>query len=87
MSTTSTTINGNDQVNLPYGRLESPQFGTYDIWQEKTIVGKKSHRQDVDVNMGTKLIRLIVNRNRLSVFRRNNGRFSNSFRNSSIKWY
>lgn len=63
VATTSTTINGNDQVNLPYGRLESPHFGTYDIWQEKTIVGKKTQRQDVDVNMGTRINGLFVNRN------------------------
>jgi hypothetical protein len=51
-TTTITNTNGNDQVNLPFGRLESTHFGTYDIWQEKTIVGKKSHRHEVDVNMG-----------------------------------
>jgi hypothetical protein len=57
-TTTTATINmnGNDQVNSPYARLESTHFGTYDIWQEKTIVGKKSHRQEVDVNMGMKTI-------------------------------
>jgi hypothetical protein len=52
MSNTTTNMNGNDQVNLPYARLESTHFGTYDIWQEKTIVGKKSNRHEVDVNMG-----------------------------------
>jgi len=51
-TTTTTNINGNEQVNLPYARLESTQFGTYDIWQEKTIVGKKTPRHEVDVNMG-----------------------------------
>jgi hypothetical protein len=49
---TTTNMNGNDQVNLPFGRLESTHFGTYDIWQEKTIIGKKSQRHEVDVNMG-----------------------------------
>lgn len=51
-ATTTTNINGTDQVSLPYARLESTHFGTYDIWQEKTIVGKKTNRHEVDVNMG-----------------------------------
>jgi Leucine-rich repeat (LRR) protein len=51
-TTTTTNLNGNEQVNLPYARLESNHFGTYDIWQEKTIVGKKTNRHEVDVNMG-----------------------------------
>jgi hypothetical protein len=42
MSNPTTNMNGNDQVNLPYARLESTHFGTYDIWQDKTIVGKKN---------------------------------------------
>ena len=53
-TTTTTNMNGNDQVNLPFGRLESTLFGTYDIWQEKTIIGKKSPRHEVDVNIGTR---------------------------------
>ena len=55
MSNTTTptaSINGNESVSLPFGRLESAQFGTYDIWQEKTLVGKKTNHHDVDVNMG-----------------------------------
>jgi hypothetical protein len=46
------TDNNNDHVNLPYARLDSTYFGTYDIWQEKTIVGRKNNRREVDVNMG-----------------------------------
>ncbi|CAF1449004.1 unnamed protein product [Rotaria sp. Silwood1] len=46
-----TTSNENDHLNIPYGRLESTYFGTYDIWQEKTIIGRKSHRCKVDVNI------------------------------------
>lgn len=53
MTTTTTTINGNDQVNVPYARLESAHFGTYDIWQEKVTVGKKSNHHEVDINMGS----------------------------------
>jgi hypothetical protein len=52
---TITNINGNEQVTLPYARLESTYFGTYDIWQEKTIVGKKTNRHEVDVNMGKRI--------------------------------
>jgi hypothetical protein len=61
-NTTTTTImtttplithtNNDDHVNLPYARLDSTYFGTYDIWQEKTVVGRKNNRGDVDVNMG-----------------------------------
>jgi len=46
------TTNGNDRVNLPYARLDSTYFGTYDIWQERTLIGKKNNRREVDVNMG-----------------------------------
>jgi hypothetical protein len=56
----TTNTNGNDQVNLPFGRLESTHFGTYDIWQEKTIVGKKTHRHEVDVNMGMRKTKLLI---------------------------
>ncbi|CAF1010458.1 unnamed protein product [Rotaria sordida] len=52
-TTAATNINGNDHVHLPYARLESTHFGIYDIWQEKTIVGKKTNRHEVDVNMGS----------------------------------
>ncbi|CAF1098862.1 unnamed protein product [Adineta ricciae] len=52
-TTPSTSINGNESVSLPFGRLESAQFGTYDIWQEKTVVGKKTNHHNVDVNMGS----------------------------------
>ena len=62
-ATSTTNINGNDQANLPYGRLESNHFGTYDIWQEKTVVGKKTQRQEVDVNMGMIIVLLIENKN------------------------
>ena len=48
---TSTT---NDQVNLPYARLDSIFFGTYDIWHERTLIGRKNNRREVDVNMGKK---------------------------------
>lgn len=60
-NTTTTTIitttpiinNNNEQINLPYARLESSYFGTYDIWQEKVLIGRKNHRRDVDVNIGS----------------------------------
>lgn len=52
---TTSSINGNDQVHLPYARLESPHFGVYDVWQEKTIIGKKSKGHDVDVNIGMRI--------------------------------
>ncbi|CAF3507135.1 unnamed protein product [Adineta steineri] len=52
-TTVVTNMNGTDQVNLPYARLESTHFGTYEIWQEKTIVGKKTNHHEVDVNMGS----------------------------------
>ena len=55
MSSITANINGNDQVHLPYARLESAHFGTYDIRQEKTIIGKKNNRHEVDVNMGMKI--------------------------------
>jgi hypothetical protein len=48
----TSTNNGNDHVNLPYARLDSSFFGTYDIWQERTLVGRKNNRRDVDVHMG-----------------------------------
>ncbi|CAF1254240.1 unnamed protein product [Adineta steineri] len=55
--TTTTSIvtntNDNDHINLPYARLDSIYFGTYDIWQERTIVGRKNNRREVDVNMGS----------------------------------
>jgi hypothetical protein len=53
-------MNGNEQVSLPYARLESTQFGTYDIWQEKVIIGKKNNRHPVDVNMGMNNINVII---------------------------
>ena len=62
-NTTTTTLltttpvvahtNGNEQPTLPYARLDSSAFGTYDICQEKTLIGRKNNRRDVDVNMGT----------------------------------
>ncbi|CAF1025320.1 unnamed protein product [Rotaria sp. Silwood1] len=52
-TTVTTNMNGNDHVHSPYARLESTHFGSYDIWQEKTIVGKKTNRHEVDVNMGS----------------------------------
>lgn len=61
-NTTTTTImtttpmitnkNDNDHVNLPYARLDSIAFGTYDIWQERTVIGRKSNHREVDINMG-----------------------------------
>jgi hypothetical protein len=48
---TSTT---NDQINLPYARLDSIFFGTYDIWHERTLIGRKNNRREIDVNMGRK---------------------------------
>ena len=61
-NTTSTTVTtttpvpaapaSNDHLGLPFARLDSPYFGTYDIWHEKTIVGRKNNRREVDVNMG-----------------------------------
>ena len=45
--------NGHDSLPLPYARLESPHFGVYEIWQEKTVVGRKNNRREVDVDMGT----------------------------------
>ncbi|UJR27282.1 hypothetical protein I4U23_008577 [Adineta vaga] len=52
-TTIATNINGNDSVNLPYARLESSHFGTYDIWREKTVIGKKTNHHEVDINMGS----------------------------------
>jgi len=59
-NTTTTTIitttpihtNENDHINLPYARLDSTYFGIYDIWQERTLVGRKNNRRKIDVNMG-----------------------------------
>jgi hypothetical protein len=53
--TTTPLITGttNDQVNIPYARLDSIVFGTYDIWHERTLVGRKNNRREVDVNMGS----------------------------------
>ncbi|CAF3082531.1 unnamed protein product [Rotaria sp. Silwood2] len=48
-----TNTNENDHLNLPYARLDSTYFGTYDIWQERTVIGRKSNRRKVDVNMGS----------------------------------
>lgn len=79
VSTSTTNINGNDQSNQPYGRLESSHFGTYDIWQEKTIIGKKTQRQDVDVNMGIIIDSLIENTNHFDFSRSYIRRLSNSF--------
>lgn len=47
--------NGTDAttVNTPFGRLESTHFGIYEIWNEKTLVGRKSQHRHVDVDMGT----------------------------------
>ncbi|CAF1397842.1 unnamed protein product [Rotaria magnacalcarata] len=52
-TTTNININGNDHIHLPYARLESNNFGVYDVWQEKTIIGKKTNHNEVDVNMGS----------------------------------
>jgi hypothetical protein len=52
LTTTPILINGNDHINLPYARLDSTYFGTYDIWQERTLVGRKNNRREIDVNMG-----------------------------------
>ena len=53
MSSTSTaTTNGTEPVSPPYARLESTHFGIYDVWQEKTVVGRKTNRREVDVDMG-----------------------------------
>jgi len=54
-TTATTNMNGTGPVNLPYARLESTHFGTHDIWQEKTVVGKKTNHHEVDVNMGTNI--------------------------------
>lgn len=60
-TTTTTTIitttplmnhSNHDQGNLPYARLDSSLFGTYEIWQERTLVGRRNNRREVDVNMG-----------------------------------
>ncbi|CAF1085796.1 unnamed protein product [Rotaria sordida] len=48
-----TNINENNHLNIPYARLDSIYFGTYDIWQERTIIGRKSNRHEVDINMGS----------------------------------
>ena len=53
MSNASTaTTNGAEPVNLPYARLESTHFGIIDVWQEKILVGRKTNRREVDVDMG-----------------------------------
>lgn len=54
MTNPTTNGNGHDQVHLPYARLESTHFGVYDIWQERTTVGKKTNGHEVDVNIGIK---------------------------------
>lgn len=63
-TTTTTTIitttplvnpTNHEQGNLPYARLDSSLFGTYEIWQERTLVGRRNNRREVDVNMGKRL--------------------------------
>ncbi|CAF4316342.1 unnamed protein product, partial [Rotaria magnacalcarata] len=46
-----TNTNENDHSNLPYARLDSTYFGTYDIWHERTVIGRKNNRREVDVSM------------------------------------
>ena len=48
------STNGHDSLPLPCARLESSHFGVYEIWQEKTVVGRKNNRREVDVDMGTR---------------------------------
>ncbi|CAF1237374.1 unnamed protein product [Rotaria magnacalcarata] len=48
-----TNTNENDHSNLPYARLDSTYFGTYDIWHERTVIGRKNNRREVDVSMGS----------------------------------
>lgn len=59
---TTTTSSANNiphhQGNLPYARLDSNLFGTYEIWQERTLVGRKNNRREVDVNMGRSFVSL-----------------------------
>ncbi len=50
--TATSIVPNTDHVDLPYARLDSIYFGTYDIWQERTLVGRKNNRREVDVNMG-----------------------------------
>jgi hypothetical protein len=49
---TTTNIETIDHIHVPYARLDSSAFGTYEIWQERTVVGRKTSRRDVDVNLG-----------------------------------
>lgn len=51
-SNTTITPSIQSQHHLPFGRLESSSFGIYDIWQEKTIVGRRNSHRDVDVHIG-----------------------------------
>ena len=79
---TSTT---NDQINLPYARLDSAFFGTYDIWQERTLVGRKNNHREVDVNMG----RRDSSKSRGDIFlefRFNIGGITNSFGILTHQW-
>lgn len=54
ITTTTSSVNNShlDHGNLPYARLDSNLFGTYEIWQERILVGRKNNRREVDVNMG-----------------------------------
>ena len=47
-----TNMDVNNQSNLPYARLDSTCFGTYDIWQERTVIGRKTNRNQVDIDIG-----------------------------------
>lgn len=42
----------NENLTVPYARLDSSLFGIYDICQEKTVVGRKNMRRPIDVNIG-----------------------------------
>lgn len=52
----SNTTNDYEVNHQPYARLDSSVFGTYDIWKEKVLVGRKNHRRDIDVHMGVQII-------------------------------
>ncbi|CAF0919870.1 unnamed protein product, partial [Didymodactylos carnosus] len=50
--TTSTILTPPTSKKSVYARLDCPQFGTYDICQEKTVIGRQNNRRQIDINMG-----------------------------------
>ena len=58
-SNTTITPSIQRQHQLPYARLESSSFGIYEVWQEKTLVGRRNSHGDVDVHIGVGLTSVV----------------------------